>query len=418
VTREGRRGEGRLIAFVVPVAGHRLSAGDTRAALGRRLPSYMVPSTVSVIDELPLGANGKVDRSALPDATERTEARRAADDLERLIARVWEDVLEVHAVDVDDDFFALGGDSLAAAEVMACLEHETGTSLSVSVLAGSPTVAGLADALRTEPRSAQPGLVVLRPAGGRAPLALAHGITGDLLHFAKLVPILDRDRPVLGLERLEVDATSVGEIAAHHVRSLVAVNPSGPFLLVGFCSGAVVAHEVACQLRDAGHEVSLLALLGFSPRDFPNLRPSAVGDRWRKPSSAESRLLPLTRYHLRVARTLPARERPRYLLARASNLRSRAGARIGRRGSVDSWPHEVVERAFSAHDPGVYPGKALVILHEDDTALYTDDPVHSWAALAEQIDVTVLPGRGHAMLEEPGSVRLAALVNEHLSSIP
>ena len=78
----------------------------------------------------------------------------------------------------------------------------------------------------------------------------------------------------------------------------------------------------------------------------------------------------------------------------------------------------MVERAFSAHDPGVYPGKALLILHEDDTALYTDNPVQSWAALAEEIDVTVLPGGGHAMLEEPGSARLAALLNEHLSSVP
>ena len=125
----------------------------------------MIPSTVSVIDELPLGATGKVDRRALPDVPARTGACLPADDLERLVARVWEDVLEVRPIGPDDDFFALGGDSLAAAEISACLEQRDG-DFSAGVHARR-----FADGRRPRPRAPRraastvaPSLVVLRSA--------------------------------------------------------------------------------------------------------------------------------------------------------------------------------------------------------------------------------------------------------------
>ncbi|MDH5281524.1 MAG: AMP-binding protein, partial [Thermoleophilia bacterium] len=412
-TREGRRGEGRLFAFVVMDEGHVLCASDARAALAERLPSYMVPSTVSAIDELPLGTSGKVDRGALPVVPDRTGARLPADDLERLVARVWEDILEVGSIAADDNFFTLGGDSLAAAEIVACLEQETGTSLSVSVLAGSPTVADLADALRTGPRSAQSSLVVFRPDGDRTPLVLVHGNTGNLLHYAGLLPLLDRDRPVWGLEYMTTHDLSVERIAASHVRSLVREDPSGPFAIVGFCYGAVVAHEIACQLRAEGHEVSLLALLGITPLEFPTLLPSCARDRWRREQSFLSR----TRYHLENAWTMPTRERPRYLATRGINLLTRTWRRIGRREPQSMSVHDNLLHALAMHRPTAYPGQALVVLHAEETAVYTENPARDWAALADHVDIEVLPGAEHAMLEEPGSGRLAELIHDRLSSI-
>jgi amino acid adenylation domain-containing protein len=415
-TREGRRGEGRLVAFLVMEEGHALGASEVRAALEQRLPSYMVPTAVSALHELPLGPTGKVDRGALPDLPSRIGSALPADDLERLVGRVWEDVLEVRPIASSDDFFALGGDSLAAAEIIAFLEQETGISLPVSVLAGSPTVAELAGVLRAGPPALESSLVVLRSGGGRAPLVLVHGNTGTLLHYSRLVSSLDRDRPVWGLEQVAADDPTVSEIAASHVRALTRNVQSGPFLLVGFCSGAVIAHEIACQLHAGGHEVSLLALLGVTPLDFPTLLPPEARERWRREQAPNHGSLRRLRYHLETAWATPARERSRYLATRGVNVLRRSSERVGRR-RVGPSLFETLQRALAEHEPATYPGTALLILHEEETSVYSEDPKHDWARIAERIDLEVLPGADHAMLEGSGIDRLAALLADRLASI-
>ena len=321
-------------------------------------------------------------------------------------------------VGADDDFFALGGDSLAAAEIIASLEHETGTSLPVSVLTGSPTVAGLAEALRIAPPSAQSPLVVLRAGGDRAPLVLVHGNAGNLLHYSDLVPLLDRDRPVWGLEHTETDDLSLEAIAAREAQALTEANPSGPFLLIGFCFGAVVAHEIACRLRAEGHEVPLLALLGITPSEFAVLLPPRVLDRWREaPPSPSPGLLAQIRNHVEKAWARPIRERPRYLARRGVNVANRTRRRIGLGSSRPVSPYEALQRALAAHRPATYGGTALVVLHEDETAAYTDDPGRDWAALAEHVDLEVLPGAEHSMLELPGVARLGELLDLRLAPL-
>ena len=195
-------------------------------------------------------------------------------------------------------------------------------------------------------------------------------------------------------------------------------NPSGPFVLVGFCYGAVVAREIACQLRAEGHEVSLLALLGVTPLEFPTLLAASARDRWHRTKGPPMpKFLPLTRYHLERVWRLPAPERPRYLVRRGLNVLTRIGKRVGRQGSQSTSVHDALQRAHAAHHPVTYRGRTLVVLHAEETVLYTDDPARDWAALADHIDLEVLPGAEHAMLEEPGSSRLAELIHDRLSSI-
>ncbi|MGL6279959.1 MAG: AMP-binding protein, partial [Gaiella sp.] len=353
VIREGRGGGGRLDAFVVADRERSEPPRDLRAALARRVPAHMIPATFAELDELPLGPNGKVDRNALPVPPAPAAGDVPMDDLERLVARVWAPVLEVEHVAADDDFFALGGDSLAAAEIVAQLELETGTTLPVSVFASSPTLAEMAAALR-HASAARAAPLVLRHGGDAAPFVLFHGVTGNLLHYAELLPLLGGERPVWGLEHLEPDDLDLASIAARHVRSLLAERPAGPFLLVGFCSGAAVAQEVACQLHAAGVEVPLLALLGFTPLDFPRLAPPGALERLRRSGPGSAGVVSLTRAHLAQAVALPARERPRYLARRATNVAARVRARIAP-GSRRSAPlHESVQRAIAAHEPRTF----------------------------------------------------------------
>ncbi|WP_253277343.1 non-ribosomal peptide synthase/polyketide synthase [Rhodococcus sp. RD6.2] len=135
----------RLVAYVVPAAGEQIDAVELKASAARALPSYMVPAAIVVLDALPLNINGKIDRKALPAPEfEAAEFREPTTDAERLVAEVYGDVLGVAQVGLDDDFFALGGNSLIATQVTARLGAALDTQVPVLWLFEAPTVAELA----------------------------------------------------------------------------------------------------------------------------------------------------------------------------------------------------------------------------------------------------------------------------------
>jgi aryl carrier-like protein len=152
-------GSNQLVAYVVP-AGDGLDVVDLRAHLERRLPDYMVPSAFVALASLPLTANGKLDRAALPDPSERRiEAGRfvePADGLEQTIAGVLRDVLRVDRVGAHDNFFDLGADSLLVAVAHARIREALGRDLSLVALYKHPTVGTLAAALAAGARSPAP----------------------------------------------------------------------------------------------------------------------------------------------------------------------------------------------------------------------------------------------------------------------
>jgi enterobactin synthetase component F len=259
----------RLTAYLVPSSGAAPPEENVRAALERQLPRNMVPTFFIWLDALPMTPNGKLDRKSLP-APPRQEARSPSNRLpasrmEREIAGIWEDLLQVSPIGVESDFFDLGGDSLAVLSLFAAIEARFGRHLTVDVLAGGLTVAGLAQLLAgDEPlRAEMDPVVALQPLGHRPPFFCVHGIGGDVVHLHRLAVHMGTARPFFGLRQVPEArlADSISQIAACHVVAMLAHQPVGPFYLGGYSFGAIVAYEMAYQLVEQGHEIGLLAIL-------------------------------------------------------------------------------------------------------------------------------------------------------------
>ncbi|MGC9379069.1 amino acid adenylation domain-containing protein [Streptomyces sp. MH13] len=291
VVRADGQGEARLIAYAVPaVAGpapEPVEPALLRRYVADRLPEYMVPAAVVILPDLPLTVNGKLDRRALPEPsfTAAGDGRPPRDAEERLLCELFAEVLGVDRVGPEDGFFELGGHSLLAVRLLGRIRSATGsgsgTALGIRSLLDAPTPEALARLLRSggghgtrteEATRALEVLLPLRATGTRPPLFCVHPWAGLSWPYAGLLRSLGEDRPLYGLQarglaRDEEPPASVGEMADDYLARIREVQPEGPYHLLGWSFGGLVAHEMAVRLREAGEEVALLALLDAYPPD-------------------------------------------------------------------------------------------------------------------------------------------------------
>ncbi|MDR3082208.1 MAG: amino acid adenylation domain-containing protein, partial [Streptomyces sp.] len=162
-----------LVGYVVPAAGAEPDPQEIRRYAAQALPEYMVPSAVLTVDALPLTANGKLDRNALPDpghGTAPSSSRTPRTSREKALCQLFADVLGREQIGIDDDFFALGGHSLAATRFVARLRSTLGVELELRALFDHPTVAALAERL---PAESAARALVRATRGARPPLSFA-----------------------------------------------------------------------------------------------------------------------------------------------------------------------------------------------------------------------------------------------------
>ncbi len=273
-------------SYVTAADGSAPEPADLRRRVSRRLPRHMVPTSVTLLDAIPLTPTGKLDRKALPVPTDGDAARRVpAAGGETAVAQVFAEVLEItpDTIGADDGFFDLGGNSLLATAVTSRLTELIGRHVSAQALFGAPTPAELAAALGmdgappTDPsgRSGTSGLDVLLPLrrgrGAAAenpdgpPLFVVHPAIGLSWSFTSLLPHLPSGRALYGLQHPALSGRtcprSIGDLAAEYVAQIRTVAPDGPYHLLGWSLGGLIAHEMAAQLREAGDEVARLVLL-------------------------------------------------------------------------------------------------------------------------------------------------------------
>nr|WP_262928566.1 non-ribosomal peptide synthetase [Streptomyces sp. CBMA152] len=271
------RGDGpggdRLVGYAVPVQDAAALEPDVlRAHLAAVLPDHMVPSAFVVLDAFPRTPNDKLDRAALP-APEgaRTAGVAPRTPREKVIAALFAEVLGLPegSVGAQDGFFALGGHSLLAARLMSRVRETLGEELGVQDLFAAPTVAGLAARAgsgRTDDEPSAP-LITLQPGlVGEPPLFCVHPGAGIGWVYRELLDHVGPDRPVHALQA-EPGArpASVAEMADDYAALIRTVQPTGPYHLLGWSFGALVAHAVAVRLREAGQEVAPPVLLDGYP---------------------------------------------------------------------------------------------------------------------------------------------------------
>lgn len=279
-------GERRLIGYVTAV-DPQINGESLRRALGERLPPYMVPSAIVVLETLPLTANGKIDRAALPlpdpATTEHASASFRArvtppDALESQLILLFEEVLQCE-IDIADNFFDRGGHSLLAARLMALIEERFDKRFPLSVLFEAPSPGALAQYLRAEgwqPRSTS--LIELHP--GPAPYVyIVHGVYGSVIHFRDFARRIGRRHGIYGVQARGLDGahpphTSIEEMARHYVEEITALQPDGPYFLIGYSLGGSIVYEMAQQLEALGKEVALTVMLdsGAPPLIVQSLR--------------------------------------------------------------------------------------------------------------------------------------------------
>ncbi|MFI2620664.1 amino acid adenylation domain-containing protein [Streptomyces sp. NPDC018584] len=268
-------GSGRqLVAFVVREGGDADDEAFVREVLAgttHRVPRYMVPGRVIILDALPLTGNGKVDRRALeamslPQGGAERERTGARNPLEALLTEVWEAVLGGGPIGVHDDFFDLGGQSFAALRVLRQVAVRTGRRVPLGLLLERRTIAELAESLEAAQGTWSP-LVTLRGderGAGRVPYFLVHPAGGNVVCYWELAALLDRPvhafqapGPATGQEPLD----TVAELAGLYVDALREVQPDGPYLLGGWSSGGVIAFEAARLLEEGGETVEHLVVM-------------------------------------------------------------------------------------------------------------------------------------------------------------
>ncbi|SFW28284.1 non-ribosomal peptide synthetase, partial [Pseudomonas sp. NFACC04-2] len=295
LAREDVPGEKRLVAyFTLHPAYATTRIEDLRGHLHAQLPDYMVPAAYVRLDALPLTANGKLDRRALPvpdqDAVVSRVYEAPQGEVETLLTQIWQEVLGLQQVGRHDNFFELGGHSLLAIRLLG-LMAQANLTMSLAELFQHESVASMALLLQTRGTEvqAQEAFVPVRTTGQQNPLFLVHEFSGLDLYFPMLGKHIDPDIPVYGLPAIpwgEPQLQTMECLASRLVGVIRSVQPQGPYRLAGWSFGGVLAYEIAIQLIGLDEEVEFVGLIdSYLPRLVDQGR-----ERW-SPGEAHTRHL-------------------------------------------------------------------------------------------------------------------------------
>ena len=281
VLRNDPAGVPKLVAFLLGEEGFdaqhtALEAATLRQQIERSLPEYMLPSHYQVLDDFPLNVNGKLDRKALPEpqwqlVSEYTAPRNA---LETQLAELWCEIFKLPRIGIHDSFFDLGADSITAARMVSRLRDVVGKDVPLAAIFEATTIAELAEQLeRGDQIDPLAGVQALNPLAARGEgdaLFCIHPVLGLSWGFAGLNQYLPDGTALFGIQSRGLSGgqelpASIEEIAADYIALMRDRQPQGPYRILGWSMGGVIAQEMARQLRELDESVSFLGALDSYP---------------------------------------------------------------------------------------------------------------------------------------------------------
>ncbi len=413
-------GDRRLIAFVVGDESH---LDQWKQSLHRGLPHYMVPAEFVPLLSFPTTPSGKVDVQALDAMRLNAACLRpvpepsSSDPVEAKLKNIWQELLKLNTVGLDQNFFALGGHSLLAARMLVQVEQCFGAKLPHSVLVEHPTIQGLAAWLRHCPAGKWPELVTIQGRGFLPPLFIAHGLGGSLLSFVDLASALGPEQPVYGLQLpafIDEHQADLKILAANFVKQVQAIQPLGSYNLAGHSSGGLVVFEMARQIMEQGRIVNLLALLDCDPNI--GKVPHRPFRDWLTFKTSLRRLLAgfklrdfVTRrwmHHKIKIRSWLAERSRRFKIGRTWFPGSLRSSLLGKEGFL--------LLAIRDYQLEPYPGDATLFLAQDEPRL---DPEleRAWSArILGECETQMIPGNHQTILARPQVTALAREISQRL----
>lgn len=384
-------------------------------------PGWIIKTTSGKINRPANRAKYLSERNSLDlnrqPAAEPLAIRTATTPTERRLASIWARLFKRIEINLDDDFFELGGDSLLAARLLIEIEDQFHCSLPSTALLESPTITRLARLLDHPQlptlRQTLVPIQPVRPPFQRPVFFCVHGLGGGVLDYRPLSHALGPEQPFYALQARGLDGTSpidtsIAAMAAHYVRTVKAFQPAGPYYLGGYCFGGVVAHEMARQLTAGADIVALVAILeGYAP--------SAAGQRNGRWTFAVNfvRTLPYwLRDYLQLGRIqMQARNRRLMRVARKRLLHLAGFAtELSARDLLDAplprspQLQKVLESHLAAarhYAPKPYTGR-VVLFRTPQRLLRAPEHDMGWSRLAtEPVDVQMIAGSHGTILQEP-----------------
>eukprot|EP01121_Diplochlamys_sp_Union-15-3_P019344 TRINITY_DN7275_c0_g1_i1.p1 TRINITY_DN7275_c0_g1~~TRINITY_DN7275_c0_g1_i1.p1 ORF type:complete len:544 (-),score=75.37 TRINITY_DN7275_c0_g1_i1:63-1460(-) len=255
VLREGTQKE----QFIKSIKNH----------LNHKLPRGLIPQRFVVLDKLPLNSNMKLDRKVLisltpPNRSATKQRILPTTKTEKALAVMFEELLGIKDVGIEEDFFELGGHSLTALQLVSRIKSSLFASIPVARIFENSNIKSLAQLVLHEDAKAASSTAIPLKQGTSLPLFCVHPAGGNTIVYTQFVKEFPADQTIYGLDYAFSDADvyeSLEDMASAYIESIMQVQRQGPYLLCGYSSGGVVAFEIAQQLTQRGHKVGIVALL-------------------------------------------------------------------------------------------------------------------------------------------------------------